>query len=1002
MGKNKVFLRNGPYNELEAQRDIAVKDQVILLQRIARGFIAKVQLRRFKEITKALQKAIDDRKKEQLVEALSDAGDLPYQGKHLAVVKKANQTLERLKEEERVTNLVKAAIEKRELNALTSAVGAADEMIFTSPVIDQARKLIALIKEENAAIAELKKSIDSRDLEQISMALKTATKLGLGERKEAQQAEILRVRLEEEDRVVREVENATKEGVLEKLKDALNAALDIGLGDNPVVKLGNEKMEELMKEVEAEEAAKIREEEEKKKAEHAAKMKQLKNDVTLAVASGDLEKIDAAKQAALKDGLDKEDLDKLMSDANKLEANKESAAAIEAAMSAMQTAAESKNGINVKQVQTLSKVIEQAKTDGMSEEHPLMMDAMDLEDKMKSQLDVQKKLEAAIKDGQFETLREALQMADDLDMDTDLVAEVRIQIREKDSERPLSVRMPAQEERSVTTEEFESQRKQNMNMAKHERYAFHKFYKIRDPQDYVKGVYFNKRKLLETQKKYQKTIIPKSILQLESKELNRMAIGINKSLLGYCGEQLMSFPATLAQDILIKGLEQPELVDEIYIQLCKHLTDNHRPESVGRAWQLMCMAVGTFPPSSDFEYYLLNFLIEHISAPSLVGQYARYSLRRLEGMLIRGASGFVPNIDEILAYKERPPVLSTIELVDGTPLTEDLPVPPDLNVEKVLDICTHFLSLQDPRAKHFGIFVQDSEEDAEFEDVPQSAYSARRQESKQGTQPPVPLDELPPLPPPGQENELPRTPRPLRSKDYMGDVVIQMTRLKRKITFVFKRKIFLPNDDKKSDDPVYSRLMYLQAADEVIKSFIPVEKEADVLLLTAIAMAADLEEFPNKEQDLLDADLIEYIPKDWKNKKTSANWARAVLSQRGRVIRKENDVLENQYIDIVSKYPLWGQAFFFCRKDLNGGDMVVGISYQGIHFYDLKRRPTGEYKFNVLQRWGGSSTQFWVLVLDQKKKQKKKVKLYTQQARDMSNLILDYAVLGSEKKDKDN
>jgi hypothetical protein len=78
-------------------------------------------------------------------------------------------------------------------------------------------------------------------------------------------------------------------------------------------------------------------------------------------------------------------------------------------------------------------------------------------------------------------------------------------------------------------------------------------------------------------------------------------------------------------------------------------------------------------------------------------------------MLIRGASGFVPNIDEILAYKERPPILATIELVDGTALTEDLPITPDLNVEKVLEICSHFLSLQDGRGKYFGIFVKDTE-----------------------------------------------------------------------------------------------------------------------------------------------------------------------------------------------------------------------------------------------------------------------------------------------------
>ena len=73
----------------------------------------------------------------------------------------------------------------------------------------------------------------------------------------------------------------------------------------------------------------------------------------------------------------------------------------------------------------------------------------------------------------------------------------------------------------------------------------------------------------------------------------------------------MSFPATLAQDILQKGLETPEIVDEIYLQICKHLTANPRPESCQRGGQVMCMCVGTFPPSRDYEDYLLNFILQH-------------------------------------------------------------------------------------------------------------------------------------------------------------------------------------------------------------------------------------------------------------------------------------------------------------------------------------------------------------------------------------------------------
>lgn len=206
-----------------------------------------------------------------------------------------------------------------------------------------------------------------------------------------------------------------------------------------------------------------------------------------------------------------------------------------------------------------------------------------------------------------------------------------------------------------------------------------------------------------------------------------------------------------------------------------------------RGWQLMCMCVGTFPPSRDFENYLINFILDHKDGAGAIGNYARYSLRRLEGILNSGPSGFVPSVDEILAYKERPPILATIELVDGTPLTEDLPITPDLNVGKVLDICVHFLELSDPRSSYFGVFV----EDVDDPDAPGAGLAADS-------------DDAPPY------AGLPKTPRPLQSENFMGDVVTVKVRQNQPFKFVFKRKIFLKNADEPSSDPMYERLIYLQ------------------------------------------------------------------------------------------------------------------------------------------------------------------------------------------------
>jgi len=123
----------------------------------------------------------------------------------------------------------------------------------------------------------------------------------------------------------------------------------------------------------------------------------------------------------------------------------------------------------------------------------------------------------------------------------------------------------------------------------------------------------------------------------------------------------------------------------------------------------LCMCVGTFPPSYEFENYLLHYILEKRDrGRGSVVDYARYCLRTLEAILSNGdGSGFVPSVEEILAYKDRPPILATIYLVDGNVITEDLPITPDLNVGKVLEMCTGWLDLRDPRVNTLGMFVYD-------------------------------------------------------------------------------------------------------------------------------------------------------------------------------------------------------------------------------------------------------------------------------------------------------
>ena len=91
--------------------------------------------------------------------------------------------------------------------------------------------------------------------------------------------------------------------------------------------------------------------------------------------------------------------------------------------------------------------------------------------------------------------------------------------------------------------------------------------------------------------------------------------------------------------------------------------------------------------------------------------YAAFTLRRLDGIVASGPSGFVLTTTEIevrcslfddrithlflgvkQAYYDRPPVLATIKLAGGAILVDELPVPPDFRVGTVEDLCACFLA----------------------------------------------------------------------------------------------------------------------------------------------------------------------------------------------------------------------------------------------------------------------------------------------------------------------
>ena len=185
---------------------------------------------------------------------------------------------------------------------------------------------------------------------------------------------------------------------------------------------------------------------------------------------------------------------------------------------------------------------------------------------------------------------------------------------------------------------------------------------------------------------------------------------------------------------------------------------------------------------------------------------------------------------------------------------------------------------------------------------------------------------------------LPKTPRPLQNENFMGDVVTVKVRQNQPFKFVFKRKIYLKNLDQPSTDPMFERLVYLQAVDEIMAGNIPVESEDEVAKLTAQAMGVDLgDDMPDTEdvsccvslhhrarhrerpphtrvlisfycpQDLVGADLLEYVPKPWRDNlepHVSGKAARGSASRVPLALQRANG-MEGGGGGAVAAYRAW-------------------------------------------------------------------------------------------------
>jgi hypothetical protein len=324
----------------------------------------------------------------------------------------------------------------------------------------------------------------------------------------------------------------------------------------------------------------------------------------------------------------------------------------------------------------------------------------------------------------------------------------------------------------------------NYNNYKLQDYAMNHFNQHEKSAIFGKAKKVNWTDMLQHTKKQ----IPNSMTQFKEDTLIKEAVDNFGSIMKYMGDLSggKNKSKELIQDIIGRGLQFPELRDEIFVQLCKQTTKNPKVEIAVRGWELMALSCGAFLPTKGFLRYLCAYIQSNISGEGDIGRFASFCLKRLTKTLTVGTRRFPPSTTEIEAYKTRKAIIVRIHLMDGK--VKAIEVDCSSTVSEVFNTVVEKIGLKD--AEQFAIY-----EAVDYME------------------------------------------RSLREAELIGDVLAKWEKNYTNVKIlkiVFKKKIYLvPQED--SRDPVAKDLIFHQAVYDVISGRLAVS-EQDALKLAGYQM----------------------------------------------------------------------------------------------------------------------------------------------------------------------
>jgi len=183
---------------------------------------------------------------------------------------------------------------------------------------------------------------------------------------------------------------------------------------------------------------------------------------------------------------------------------------------------------------------------------------------------------------------------------------------------------------------------------------------------------------------------------------------------------------------------------------------------------------------------------------------------------------------------------------------------------------------------------------------------------------------------------------------------------------LFKKKIFLRDDDREMKDTVAKHYIYIQALYSVIESEYPCSVD-DALILAGLQVQVTYGDHNPTTHipGFLTHNLHNFIPKQLIQQKPAKEWEPLIFKAHARNTGKSADDAKGEYLDIVKLWPYYGSTFYPPCKTVSSGKtklpakVIIGVNAEGILLLKAKdKEPISTHPFTEVCSWSSSASTF--------------------------------------------